>query len=328
METYMNKRKKFSQRTALGLTALITAASFAPPVYAQSTVHATENTVDAGSSVNSSDYNLAVSMLFQWWGLFETPHRSQLAPYIPDMFSEKVEMQLGETVIRGLKEFETTFAAISADTRLAHHIHSVRVSPLPDGNYGLEADFVYQAATNEREAAAYSMRYQHRLAKSAEGQFVFTRISAKVIGKSDDLVFQSSFIENRARATVSQYLGVTDILESDYTGLKDILSPDARITGMIPVGDTRFNDRGDGSLTGLREIPAWLASRKASFSQVSHRIASLSAEPLANDRIRASLVISTQAWPLNGEKIEVQVPVTITLVDNGERYARIESIAR
>ena len=283
--------------------------------------------VNENELVSSSDYNRAASLLFQWWGLFEGPDGNDVSEYFDRLFTEDVHLKLGEMDINGIQALKKVYASLPAGIDSAHHIEDIRVRFIGDDIYSLEADFVYHTRLPSGEVTATRMQYNHKI-KKKDGDFALLDVSATPVSSIESPTFKPVYRENRARAAIIQYLGITDDLSSDYAQLSQLMSNETEIHGMFDPAKVTFNERGDGVLIGRDEIANWLSSRKNSFVRVSHVLADISITPLGDNRIEALATVTTQAWPLEGEHIRVDLPVKITLRDTGRQFMAIEKIDR
>lgn len=278
-------------------------------------------------AASSADTNEVISMLYQWWGLFEAPDSSKVLDRFDDIFAEDVYLKIGDMEIDGLAKLKSIFAAIPP-RQLSHHQPEIKVLSIGDEQFEISADFLYQAMPQGEETSTGKTHYQHTLKRSENGNLVFTKLTGHIIEPLANREFQPSYLDNRIRATIIRYIGITDKLDSEYQKLSEIMTKETEVIGMFDPTKATFNDRGDGVLRGIEEIAGWLGSRKNTLSAVAHRLSELDVSMLGDDRYEAAVTVATQAWPKNGEKIDVLVPVKIILKEQGQRLMTIESIRR
>lgn len=278
--------------------------------------------------LQSTDSNLAKSLLFRWWGLFEGPETVSHQSYFDDLFAEDLIVKLGPLDIQGRDKLKAVYNSLPTNVQRSHHIENIKVTPLQDNLFALQVDFIFHEKAPDAANRATRTRYNHLVSKKPTGDFVFVKITAEILEELGSLEFEPSYIENRARATINHYLGVTDDIKSDYVALNKIISGKSEIVGMFDPSKETFNTRGDGTLIGLSEISNWLSSRQTKFSRVGHEIADITVSPLGDQRFATAVTVHTQAWPLSGDKIDVKVPVKIILQNDGLPYMTIERISR
>lgn len=284
---------------------------------------AEESAVD----VTSSEYNSAVSMLYQWWGVFEAPNGTDLSKRFDPLFADDVQLKIGTMEISGLEKLKEVYNSLP-DRALAHHDAEIKVSSKDQTHLVIEADFIYQAKPAGEASTTGKTHYKHTLLKQDDGSLIFTELTGHIVEPMAAQEFASSYRENRARTAIIQYLAITDVLDSDYAGLASVMSDQTEIIGMFDPEKASYNDRGDGVLRGLQEIPNWLSSRKSTFTQVAHRLETIEVKALGDNLYEATVGIATQAWPKAGERISVIVPVKISLAETGMRYMQIKKILR
>ncbi len=278
-------------------------------------------------TISSSDFNAAATMLYEWWGLFEAPDSSAVLPRFNEIFREDVHLKIGDQEINGRDQLKTIFAALPP-RQLSHHDVEITVNAPNENTLLIEADFLYQAKPEGEKTTTGVTHYAHTLERQSDGSLLFAKLTGHVVEPKEDREFTSSYVENRARASLSKYLAVTDVLNSDYADLNAIMSGNTEITGMFDPNKITFNERNDGVLKGRAEIANWLSNRQVTFEKVAHRIGSITVESSGDNTYKAAAEIITNAWPKEGEQISVVVPVTIDFIDDGSRYMQIAKISR
>ncbi len=275
----------------------------------------------------SSDANLVESLLYQWWGLFEGPDRSAVLPFFENIFADDVILRMEEVKLDGRDAIRTTFASLPQNPH-AHHLKEVSVTPLSGGRYQLDAAFIYQILQPDGAVITGNSAYSFEAAKQADGTFRLVKMTSNLGEQIADAAFEPSYARNRARGTIVQYLGVTDLLKSDYARLDDVLADHATIHGMIAPDDNAYSDRGDGVLAGRAEIARWLADRQDRMQWVGHQLTSIELTSLGDNRYEAATIIDVEAQPIEGDRISVTLPIKLTLEDNGGRFMHVTRIDR
>lgn len=334
MVTLQSQSRKFQNIGILAITniAAITllACTQPPSETLQKEVRTPQSTptetIPQTYEMSSSDRNHVTSMLFQWWGLFESSGRLDSSNFIDTLFVDNLHVKLGELELQGLESFKSVYNQIPQKNKSSHAIEKLEITPLGNNEFELNVVFTFNEISAANQPRTMRTQYSHKLLKTADGNFVFTHVTAKVLEHLDTQPFTSSYYENRARAALMQYLAITDVMDSDYSGLNTVIHADSKIHGMFDPAKDTFNTRGDGTLIGLEEISNWLSSRKEKFSSVAHELKSVTLTPLEEGRFEASTEIKTQAFPHNGKPIEVLLPVKVTFKDDGQKFMQIEQI--
>ena len=289
---------------------------------------ATGAEVETEMAVSCSDYNRASSLLYQWWGLFEGPDGNDVSNYFDTVFSENVQLTFGELKINGIEQLRDVYASLPTGIASAHHIESIAVTKSEENDYELVAHFLYQSSGQGVELSSSRRRYNHSLDKTPDGNFVLRVVRATTLKVLNEPDFRSSYLANRARAAITQYLGIIDVLGGDYAELSSLMDGDSEIHEVIKTSDERFNNRRDGVLRGTAEISNWLQSRTATFTQVAHRLEELALRSTEADTIEVRIKVKTRAWPHRGDLIDVESSFDLTLRETGQRFMLIESIRR
>ncbi|MEM6582900.1 MAG: hypothetical protein AAF699_16590 [Pseudomonadota bacterium] len=289
-------------------------------------------TADTGAEtemlVSSSEYNRASSLLFQWWGLFEGPDNNDISSYFDRVFSEDVQLTFGELNINGIDHLRDVYASLPLGVASAHHVESIALKHVEENGYELEVHFVYLSRSPGDVLSSSRRRYNHTLEKTADGNFVLRVVRATTLEQLNVSAFRASYTENRARAAITQYLGIIDELGGDYAELSSLMDGDSQVHEVIEESDRRFHDRGDGVLKGTAEIASWLASRKLTFAKVAHRLEDLTINSHEADQVDVRVHVATRAWPHEGEQIDVESSFDLTLRDTGEQFMIIKAIRR
>lgn len=309
----------------LGLCSL--AGCRAPEDEGNATAHAAES-AEFLQHHASSDQNFVKALLFRWWGIFEAPKDVERSAHFEDLFTEDVYLAMPGVELRGREAIITGFSNLPPDSGRSHQLESVSVNALSEKRFQLNARFTYQIARPNGSIEAGHSSYQHEAIKQPDGQFLLAKLTAEL---GDPVVvrrFEPSYLKNRARGTLAQYLAITDLLDSDYRMLSQVMNADSEIHGMFDPQQESHNSRGDGTLKGLTEITAWLAKRRGKFEWVSHSIATVDVVPLAAQTYQVTSQIAVAAKPKDAAVIEVMLPIVLTMHDQNERFMRIEKIQR
>ncbi len=276
----------------------------------------------------SSDRNLAEALLYRWWGIFEAGDGVDVSGFFDDLFTADVYLNMPGIELNGFDAIKVGFSNLSADLGRSHQLAGVSVSPTEDGQFQLDATFTYQIARPDGHVEAGHSSYRHQIVKQPDGTFRLAVLTAELGEPLDVADFEPSYARNRARGTITQYLGLTDLLHSNYEGLREVMSGDAEVLGMFDPAVETHNARGDGALIGLEEIAAWLSTRKHKFRAVAHAIDQIAVAPAGESTYQANVVVDVTAQPKTGEPIEVRLPIQIMLRDEGGRFMLITSIKR
>lgn len=276
----------------------------------------------------SSDHNFAKALLFRWWGIFEAPKQVDREPHFEDLFASDVHLKMPGVELTGVDSIREGFSNLPPDLGRSHQLDTLEVTALTDSRFQLDAAFTYQIARPDGTIEAGHSSYQHEVLKQADGTFRLARLTAE-LGEPIELdQFEPSYVTNRARGTLSQYLGITDVLESDYSQLSELMSDQSEIYGMFDPATETHNTRGDGVLRGLQEISHWLSTRRSRFQWVAHTITGLEVAPAQDGSFRVTARIEVAAMPHDGDVIEATLPITLTMRDYNERFMQIEKIER
>lgn len=276
----------------------------------------------------SSDRNLAESMLYQWWGPFEAPDGKAFLPFVDDIFAPDVELKMGPVELLDREAIRASLEARPLRGGTSHQMSKVEVTALGEGLFQLDSDFVYQVHTPDGSVQAGHSSYRHTVEKQADGTFRFKTLTAQLGEPITGVEYIDTYALHRAQGAIVQYLGITDLLESDYIRLQQVLSDEATIMGMFDPSQQTFNERGDGALIGFDEISHWLSSRKKNFAWVAHQLKTIEVTSLGDNLFEAATEIAVQAQPHSGAMVAVTLPITITLDERGGRFMKITRILR
>ena len=305
-----------------------TVAGCKAPTTSAETPIAQENLAEqTAKETASSDRNLVEALLYQWWGLFEAPDRQAVLPFFDHVFAEDVMLRMEDVELDGRETVKEVFASLPQNPH-AHQLQSVAVTPLSETLFQLDAEFIYQIQRPDGTVTTGASAYRFEAEKDADGAFRLSKMTSNLGDQIDDQEFKPSYARNRARSTIVQYLGVTDLLMRDYVRLADVVAEGAEVHGMISPEDDTYSDRGDGVLTGHSEIKRWLADRQNRLQWVGHRLTSIDLTPLGQNRYEAATIIDVEAQPIEGDLISVTLPIKITLEDSGDRFMHITRIDR
>ncbi len=321
-------RKLMSLTLLLGLTLGLNKVAETHEQNHVSTSMSSNSAAPGKATLSSSERNEVQSKLYEWWGLFEAADPSSVVDRFDALFTEDVLLDIGDTKIQGRDKLKSVFENLPARD-LSHHEAQVDVTRNHNGDYQLQASFIYQVRPDTQAATnSGQTRYLHTLTRDSNGELVFSKLTGNIEQTLAERDFEASYTKNRVRAVVSRYLAITDVLDSDYAQLEEIMSDSIVVDGMIRTDDKRFNQRGDGQLQGLSEISAWLSSRADNFDRVAHQLGTVTVTKQAGSNVTAALNVHTQAWPKEAEKIDVVVPITMEFIDDGERFIKIERLTR
>lgn len=293
-----------------------------------SSTEAAQQGVEQDPRSASSDRNLAESMLYQWWGPFESPDGKAFLPYIDYIFAPDAALKMGAVELEDRKAIRASLRARPLKGGTSHQMRNVEVTALGNGLFQIDADFVYQVHTPDGSVAAGNSSYRHTVEKQPDGTFRFKTLTAQLGEPISGAEFQDSFALHRARGAIVQYLGITDLLESDYIRLQQVLSDDAVINGMFDPAKQTFNARGDGALIGNDEITNWLSSRKDNFAWVAHQLKSINILSRGDNLFQAEAQVDVQAQPHVGDVISVSLPISFMLEETGDRFMKITRVDR
>jgi hypothetical protein len=282
---------------------------------------------DAAKKFASSDRNLVESLLFQWWGLLEGPNREDALAFFADIFAADTFLRMEDVKLNGREAIRTFFAALPHPAH-AHHLNTVDVTSLGDGRYQLNADFVYQIQQPDGTVTNGNSSYIFGAEKQADGTFRLIKLSSDLDEPIPEAEYKPSYARNRARGTIVQFLGVADLLDSDYARVGDVLAEDATIHGMIDPDDNTYSERSDGVLRGLAEISRWLSDRRNKMRWVGHKLTSIELTSLGGNRYEATTIIDVETQPIDDDRRAVTLPIKIALEDNGGRFMHITRIER
>ncbi len=79
-------------------------------------------TSSAGQTVESRDLNEAIALLLRWWGFFEAPAHVDRAPFLEQLFTADVEIDIAGTKA---SERDQATAGILAMPRLGRRSHDL-----------------------------------------------------------------------------------------------------------------------------------------------------------------------------------------------------------
>ncbi|MEM8981810.1 MAG: nuclear transport factor 2 family protein [Pseudomonadota bacterium] len=279
-------------------------------------------------STESSDKNLAEALLYRWWGIFEAPDDVDVTPFFDELFSADVYLAMPGVELSGDEAIRTAFASLPPDNGRSHQLINVTVRPLTATNFQLDAAFTYQIARPDGSIDAGYSRYRHEMIKQSDGSFRIANLTADLGDSLAIDVFEPSYATNRARGTLVQYLGITDLLHSDYAPLQQVFSDRSEVIGMFdPLVETH-NVRGDGILRGVDEIRAWLSTRRDHYQWVSHKLSQFEVESVGDRTYRATAMVAVQAQPIDGPLVDVALPIELSFEDNDGRFMVITRIER
>lgn len=321
------QRVELSVIGALLIVCLL-AIYLAPQVNSEMSAAEQKSAVELDPKTASSDLNLAESMLYQWWGPFEAPNGKEYLRFFDSIFARDARLSMGAIELDGRDAIKASFAERPPNGGISHHVKGVEVTPVGDGMFQIDADFVYQARALDGQVQAGHSSYRHIVEKQPDGTFLFKKLTADLGEPVAGLDFKESHTLHRAQGAIVQYLGVTDILDSDYARLSDVLADGATVHGMFDPEKETFNDRGDGTLKGRDEIAYWLASRKKNYEWVAHQLTAIEVTALGENRFEAMTMMDVQAQPREGDKIVVSLPIKLMLEDTGGRFMKITRIDR
>lgn len=290
--------------------------------------HAAEMEQVNETKLNGEKTNQAMALLFRWWSVFEAPEDIDSAPWMDGLFTDDVALNMEAIELQGAETITMAFSQLPPDNGRAHDLTRATVAQLAPDLWQIEAEFLYQINNIDGTIQSGHSTYRHEMRETASGDLAFSKMFATVTERINTDLIDPSYLDNRARAAIHQYLGATDNLGSDYSSLKSILMESAEIHGMFDPAKERHNDRGDGVLRGWNEISAWLATRKNKFSDVRHDIVEIDVKVLNEGMYETNTLIAVEAHPHSGEPIRVTLPIKITLKDVSEPYFRIAKIER
>ncbi len=329
MQAYLAKKRFF-----LFYFLLCSIVSLAVPNSALGETKTDSGTQNEIRKISSAEYNHAVGMLYEWWGLFEMPVGSGKPAHFRDLFLPEVQLSIGAMEIDGLDNLERIFTNLP-ERKLAHHEPQIQITAGTNQDLIIEAEFIYQVQPKGESATSGITRYRHTISPFGDRGYQFSELTGNLIEQLDSREFVSSYLENKVRATIIKYLAITDDLESDYRALNVLMDDNTEVIGMFDPAKVSFNDRGDNVLRGQMEIATWLQSRKSMFERVAHRLTKVELTQLTDDQIEVAAEVDTSAWPkpqsaseLPAEKIQVTVPVTMILDQNNDRYFKIKKLLR
>nr|WP_321510286.1 hypothetical protein [uncultured Hyphomonas sp.] len=301
-----------------------------------------------GQLVEGSDFNAASSLLYRWWGIFEAPASVDIDPFLVDMFDADVEAKFLDPVVRGADALISKIKAGPTGLARSHHIDDkdIRLTYLGEGLYRLEAEFSFQTEAASTGLQSGRARYDHTLKKRPDGRLVFATLNAKPLGNVSVDIFRPSYIRNRAKAIIIQFQTHMDSLSGDASGLRELMMPEMELHGLI-ASSTDDSQKQDETVTDLKnmkksiagggpvkeniirtyeQLAEWFATGPSLFKYGLHLLEELTVKPLAEGRYEVMAQFEWKAETLNGAKIELHQPLTWVVVDQGEKYMRIEKL--
>ncbi len=311
----------------LSLTAATLLVACVPPTQ-DAPVTSTAMEPATAQDTASSDRNLAAALLFRWWGIFEAPDSVDVGGYFEDLFTDDVYLNMPNVELSGVDAIKSAFSNLPPDNGRSHQLSRIDVTPMQDGRFDLTAIFTYQIVRPGGNIDAGHSSYRHTAVKQPDGTFRLAVLTAALGEPIEVTEFAPSYAINRARGTVTQYLGITDLLQSDYQGLREIVAAETEVHGMFDPGKETHNERGDGVLRGFDEISGWLATRQQNFNWVAHDITAIRVSALTDNTYLAETTIGVSAGPKSAERIDVSLPIAMTLRDDGGRFMVITRIER
>ncbi len=301
-----------------------------------------------GALVEGSDFNAASSLLYRWWGVFEAPASVDVTPFLEDMFDPDVEAKLLDPLVKGAAAVIEKIKPGPLRTLCSHHIkdEDIRLTYLGEDLYQLEAAFVFQTETPIEGLKSGRACYVHTLKKRPDGKMVFAVLDAKAPEVTEMDEFVPSYIRNRAKAIIIQFQTHMDSLSGDASGLRELMMPDLELHGLVASAADDSKDRED-TVTDLKDLKesiagggpvkeniirnfdqlaAWFATGPSLFKYGLHKLEEFTVEPLPDHRYAVMAQFEWKAETLNGAKIVLHQPLNWIVVDQGEKYMRIEKL--
>ncbi len=299
--------------------------------------------------VDLGDHNAAASMLYRWWGLFEAPEGTDIAPFYEGLFDEDVHIDLpdGGVDITGIDAVKATMAALPSGIRRSHTIDDddIKVTALGDGRYRLQATYTYQLETDGKLVSGHS-HCDNILRKIGPAQMVFTRIGGGLGETIERAEFVDSYVEHRIKAALIQWQAVMDTLNGDASGLEELVMPQLEFHGLISSKQDQSDGRSetvtdfkemkgmlagtDGTedtvIRGFEGVRDWFATGPSLLKSNIHRFESIDVTPLPDNRFEATAQFGWYAETLSGVPIELHQPLTWVIVEQGEKYMRLEKL--
>jgi len=298
---------------------------------------------------DDGDYNAAVSMLYRWWGLFEAPEGTDIDPFYEGLFADDVHIDLpdGGVDITGIDAVKATMAALPAGIRRSHAIDDkdIRVTAIGDGLYRLQATYTYQLETDGKLVSGHS-HCDNILRKIAPARMVFARIGGRLGDTFERPAFVDSYALHRIKAVLIQWQAVMDTLNGDAAPLEELVMPRLEFHGLISSKQDQSDGRAetvtdfkemkgmlagtDGSedtvIRGFEGVQEWFATGPSLLKSNIHRFETIAITPLPDDRFEVTAQFGWYAETLSGVPIELHQPLTWVIVEQGEKYMRLEQL--
>ena len=287
-----------------------------------------EPVVKVAQASHAAFHNAASALVYRWWGLFERPDGTDVSTFLEDMFTDDIHIQLRNVDITGLAGVKAGLAALPDGGWRAHHIKSIKVTNLGSGDFRLDAAFIYQTREPGLPLRSGEGTYAHTLKTGSDGKLRFSDITALLGNEVPMAEFKATYVENRAKAVIIQFQAVLDALTGEAEGLRELIKPDAEFNGLVapPSGGSVDLNKWDLGFKGFDELSKWASSGPSVFCSVSHELETFSVKSLGGNRYEAVAQFKWVAETLAGKVMEKHTPRTWILVDEGEKFMRIQTL--
>lgn len=302
----------------------------------------------SGTPVVGTDYNAAYALLLRWWGVQDAPASVDTAAFWDDLADDDLRVDLPGLRVAGRLTVEAAMVEVRGRGDRSHRLgyNDLTLSWLGNGRYQLDASAIEQRRSPDGVTLSQRCAYQAELRKRSDGIVVLCSILCTVLGDEAE-AFVSSYVLNRARATMVEFQTHTDLLTGDAKPLQKLLMPTLELNGLVNsktdetrAGSETFTDvrnlretistserRQDNVIRTFAEFSAWFASCTALFRPNGfHKLERFEVTALPDQHYEVIAQFHWQAETINGAKIDLHTPLTWILVETGDTYMRIERL--
>lgn len=307
----------------------------------------TEGPIPRGTLVWGSDFNAAQALLYRWWTWLDAPRTVDTGPFWDDLFEPGARVTIDELRAEGLPSIRVEVARLRERGERAHHLgyDDFRLSWLDTDLFELVTTFTVQELVPGAGPSSSTCRCKALIRKGPDGRLLFNEIVGDAKLVAGPVEFRSSFLINRARATIVQFQAHMDSLSGSTEGMQELMMPSLELHGLVAsrkdasssdidltdVNTLRKSISGtdhviENTIRDFDGFSAWFATCPALLKFGLHKLERFEGTPLPDGRYEALAQFDWRGETVNGARIETHQPLTWILVETGERYMRIEKL--
>ncbi len=280
-------------------------------------------------TVETRDLNEAIALLMRWWGIFEAPAHVDRAPFLEQLFTADVEIDIAGTKASGRDQVTAGILALPQVGRRSHELTGVDLSPLNQSTVAMTARFFYQVEDEDGSLRSAEGRYDIELLREPDGRLFIKKISGNVGTPIERPSFVESYVVNRAKAAIFEFQSFVDSLDPEHPVLPDILLDGAEFYNLGDVASSAEDPDAPPSapVKGIEELKQRCAEAAKLLRHNEHRaLEDFSLEPLGDDRYQVAAQFDWHGETMTGNLLETHHPRHWILKDTGERFMKIETL--